>query len=351
MESQKQPNVPQESVIKYSWGELYETLKEMQRNGDETKDPFLLRMINLFDRLNSVNTIEELRSILEKEKFTEYEQNRINSRCLDGILLTFMKEDIPESLVKNYTEYIDAILYYINRGLINKRHLCMYAAKFGKNEFAKFILERDIITSSDDLHCFMGAIILSCETLPQNIETSKILLQKGVNLNNRNFYKFVTARCVINNISMVKFLIELGIDDYFVNTAFLRFTVENPLSTYRCFTHEEKVPIIGQTLEEIKSAPIEHTREKVGQFLEKLDTWEQKRVEFVRYLLDNGADVHIDNDDAISQSAIDGKISMVRLLLEYGADPEAALQWEIENEEIEELLQEAAAQRAILPEN
>lgn len=84
----------------YSWGELYETLDEMRRNGEEFSDPVLEQGLVLLRKLDYVATLSELFDLLfaytgrdsnwlnEKTGFpiTEMHINKLNSPCLDGLL-------------------------------------------------------------------------------------------------------------------------------------------------------------------------------------------------------------------------------------------------------------------------
>jgi ankyrin repeat protein len=75
----------------------------------------------------------------------------------------------------------------------------------------------------------------------------------------------------------------------------------------------------------------------------------ERKVEFVKYLLDAGADVHADNDRALQWASDKGHTEIVKLLLDAGADVHArddyALRWASDNghTEVVKLLLDAGA--------
>jgi hypothetical protein len=74
----------------YSWGELYDTLKEMEAKGDSHQDPLFTRVFQLFEALDAAKTLVEIKKIVKDCPLTEFEINRINSSCLDGIIKSIL---------------------------------------------------------------------------------------------------------------------------------------------------------------------------------------------------------------------------------------------------------------------
>lgn len=84
----------------YSWGELYETLDEMRRNGEEFSDPVLEQGLVLLRKLDYVTSLSELFELLfaytgkdykwmREDKnipITKMHIDKLNSPCLDGLL-------------------------------------------------------------------------------------------------------------------------------------------------------------------------------------------------------------------------------------------------------------------------
>lgn len=86
----------EEKIRTYSWGPLYETLREMIENGDELPDEGLKKGFELFHRLDEAKSIKEVGGILKEFPLTKTEQLRLNSPCLDGII-ECMKTQEPVS--------------------------------------------------------------------------------------------------------------------------------------------------------------------------------------------------------------------------------------------------------------
>lgn len=77
--------------MQHSWGEFYETLLEMKKNGDDPQDPLFDRAYILFSALDDAKTEKEIRDLIHANvppigTFTELEINRLNSKCFDGLL-------------------------------------------------------------------------------------------------------------------------------------------------------------------------------------------------------------------------------------------------------------------------
>lgn len=107
-------NEEKSELLKYSWGPLYETLKEMHDKGDSHNDPLFNRAFELFSLLDNAKTIEEVRIIInEKCTFSPMEINRINSPCLDGIIATIKERDPLEELIRSYWKYMDTCRFYV----------------------------------------------------------------------------------------------------------------------------------------------------------------------------------------------------------------------------------------------
>lgn len=126
----------------YSWGELYETLKDMEEKGDWVEDPLFRRILNLFPRLENA-PFTEVQRILRTEPFTETELNRINSPCLDGLIacvpfhLTDMKKIYENSYTETYKFCLDKGMPLDNFSSIlveygNKPILQIYLDRGGK---------------------------------------------------------------------------------------------------------------------------------------------------------------------------------------------------------------------------
>lgn len=132
----------------YSWGEFYETLKEMKENGDDAKDELFDKMSSYFQELDKASTRETIYNILcSVARFFTLEseaQNRINSKCLDGLLLTRYalsngELDLWQALAEHHSEYIDTCKFYIAKGMT--KHSFYAACEFDRPELLVLLIK------------------------------------------------------------------------------------------------------------------------------------------------------------------------------------------------------------------
>lgn len=192
MSEEKKENI--EKKITYSWGPLYETLKEMYDKGDPHEDPLFTRAFELFSLLDNAQTLEKVREILkEKCTFTQMEINRINSPCLDGILYTINHEHPLRELVRNHWNYIESCKFYLNYLDENGPPLFM-ACVNGRTELVKLFLPcvKDI-QNLDKKHLFHACIYHYKDII-------KILCDAGVTMSSIDF----ESVCCHRDIEIVK---------------------------------------------------------------------------------------------------------------------------------------------------
>lgn len=132
-------------------------------------------------------------------------------------------------------------------------------------------------------------------------------LEKGADINGVSTHGWedrpLTIAVKEQNLDMVKHLIEKGAD--------IKYTLLN----------------ITETSPEILSYIFEEALHKIP-FFDPNDFKNRNLIkavvngkyDIVKYLLDNGADIHTENDKALREASAEGKIKVVRLLLERGAD-------------------------------
>lgn len=97
-------------TLKAQWGELYDTLQEMKRNGDEIQDPLFSKAFILFDKLEEANDIQNIWQLLDEANFTETEINRINSPCLDGLYACRKYKKFGTFLAKHIDKYYETLI-------------------------------------------------------------------------------------------------------------------------------------------------------------------------------------------------------------------------------------------------
>lgn len=187
----------------YSWGEFYETMVEMEKKGDTTKNEIFEKCSKLFSALDSATTLKKVQNIIKKFPLTEYEQNYINSSCLDGILLSAKAEKPLNALVKK-GEYIETCKYYLSKKMVKR---CLYKAiKYGRLKTVELLVkkyEADINVNRKPYY-----LPVSYATLKGHVEIAKFLIENDANLD-RGFddvggYEGYVCEC--NNLELAKYL-------------------------------------------------------------------------------------------------------------------------------------------------
>lgn len=106
------------TFIPHTWGPLYETLKEMEKNGDEHKDEKLKYAFELFNKLDNAKSLLQIRNFVKHglKKIPPTEQKRLCSPCFDGIVETIHSSIPIELLIHKYSNsphYIETFKYYL----------------------------------------------------------------------------------------------------------------------------------------------------------------------------------------------------------------------------------------------
>lgn len=216
-----------ESKHTYSWGELYETLNTMSKNGDEHQDPLFTKAFELFKKLDNAVGKKQVQKLLQKYSFTEEELNRINSPCLDGILkcinsynlvYTFLREKHSVETLKYFldrgickrhmmraieTDRIDIIKLYIQRGADierDKREFLRFACENNSKNCAKFFIDKQSVTEE--------AFLEICDWEDNN-EIIQLFIDNGINVNCKGNIPLLKA-FLRGHEETVKFLLEKG---------------------------------------------------------------------------------------------------------------------------------------------
>lgn len=120
----------------YSWGPLYETLQEMIQNGDELPDEGLKKGFELFHRLDNAKGRSEVEKVLKEANLTREEQLRLNSPCLDGIIISVQKPHLPAYAIFNTC--LDTCIFFSE--CFNKQYSRL-ACISGNQHYLKYIIE------------------------------------------------------------------------------------------------------------------------------------------------------------------------------------------------------------------
>lgn len=126
----------------YSWGPLYETLKEMEKNGDDHKDEKLEYAFQLFEKLDKVKTVVQVRKMVVDglRKISSDEQKRWNSPCFDGIVETIHFNSPIQKILEKYPQHIETFKYYLLRTPEKRRkELYNFVGKYNRIEYIQIL--------------------------------------------------------------------------------------------------------------------------------------------------------------------------------------------------------------------
>lgn len=211
----------------YSWGELYDTLKEMEAKGDSHQDPLFTRVFQLFEALDAAKTLAEIKKLVKNCKLTEFEINRINSSCLDGIIKSIFISHKPlKFLLHTSSKYVESCKFYISKlplekypmffniACVNNRiEIIKYMSEYVPN-CNKYIIEYGCKINSISLIelGFLEGYKFSDTELKFISRQCKLPIVKFVILNQtlqlNHYLLFLSQACILGQIETVKFLVE-----------------------------------------------------------------------------------------------------------------------------------------------
>lgn len=208
-----------EEKFTYSWGELYETLKGMEKNGDFIEDEFFQKVFKLFDRLDKINSYQEIQEILQEFTLTEYEINRINSSCLDGIIFSInIKYWQPYTAVCKI-KFFETAKYYlkhIEKSKCNRYDMLAGACECGNFDLVKLLVENDDYTKDCNndrcIHHKGSNGPLYWAVHNEHIDIMKYMLSKKYMPTDNYTASAILYVCSkLNSLDIVEELIEKGI--------------------------------------------------------------------------------------------------------------------------------------------
>lgn len=130
------------TTFSHTWGPLYETLKEMERNGDEHKDEKLQYAFKLFERLDNTHSLIQIRKLVINglREISPTEQKRLCSPCFDGIVETIYSNKPTELILNKYPQHIEAFKYYITKLPLNQERKITLMNNIRKNDRFDYII-------------------------------------------------------------------------------------------------------------------------------------------------------------------------------------------------------------------
>lgn len=300
-----------------NWGTLYETLSTCE--GDH-EDKSLQKIFTLFRKLDEAKTLDEVKILLKEMPLTSYEQNRVNSPCYDGLLVSALKPKPLITLIRIYPEYLETCKYYLTRKMV-KRAL-REACKYGREKIVELLLENG--TDSD--------LVVKWE----HLSIIKLYVEKKL-VTPEVVYKEISSgvNCIANvKKEILEYLLQL-LPNLSTGQEFLHSIVKtSDIEFIKSFLNKGVIQPTNELLHyvlfygrmrnkyEIAELLIDRgtdIRENDNEMLKKALKF--NRPEIVKFILSQGVKIkEISNLDSYLYNV---HISILKLLLENGANPNA----------------------------
>lgn len=180
------------SSLGYSWGEFYETLLQMQKNGDDHSDKSLQKCFDLVTKLDRATTLKRIQTLLKTNPLSSTEMNRFNSACLDGLYASINADSPFMEALKNsyfetckfftakriftYEETVTETVYqtYLFRG-------CLRGCMFKNNSLVDFFFSKMEGPDEKKWEDINASISI------ESIEHAKYLQEKGMKFTSQTF--------------------------------------------------------------------------------------------------------------------------------------------------------------------
>lgn len=187
----------------YSWGTLYETLATCE--GDH-EDKSLQKIFSLFHRLDSATTLNEIKTLLKETPLTDYEKNRVNSACYDGLLVSAFKKHPLYTLIRIYPEYLDTCKFYLSKKILEETSLLYRACEYRREKIVNILLDYKI--------CIDNLFFTAVEpaVLQGYLPIIQILMERGL-INKDNIVTFFRISCDHNKVDVVKYLLSYSAEN------------------------------------------------------------------------------------------------------------------------------------------
>jgi ankyrin repeat protein len=234
------------------------------------------------------------------------------------------------SAIKGDIEKVKYLFELITNESIKKNSMKMTAIN-GHLDIVKYLFEKGVDIEFEDGNAISGAVINNNINIVRyfmeiynedhyqknkKLQTNELLciLYQNTNIYARRYSDTIEYASLYNHNEMVKLLL-----------------TRNQLDTYN---HINSLAYaVNQCNYEITKMLIDHNP-KININSDIVKTCSLRgHIEIMKLLLNNGVDIHVDNDCALRNAASQGFVDMVRFLLENGADPKSnnneALKWAI----------------------
>lgn len=239
----------QKKSYTYSWGPLYETMKEMDT---DYKDEVIQKGFALFKELDNTYSWINIKSIVEKTPLTVYEQNKLNSSCLDGILLTYLCNSPLNKIIIDYPTYVDTFRFYLSketdtldRGTLSLIAITNRLELFACLEDKHFEHYYQPVPQPENWERFTcKKILFEKACVYGNLEMAKLTYADSIT-NDKDFYNFcyINRSDLANYPNIVEFLLEKNIqlDEEIVDNALRNACEREQIEIVRKFLSHDKV--------------------------------------------------------------------------------------------------------------
>lgn len=270
-------------TITYSWGPLYDAVKECENYEEERKK------FAVFEALDKATTKEEAKQIITP--LIQYEIDWLNSPCLDGLVA--IRCDSIASLAGPERDYSETCKYYLSKNWASKKdieHLFLSCCLHNSVKILTLLAENNLLIHN---RLNYDRLNYSLETACQlgYTEIVRILLENGANVKYNGESALYLAR---NHTELIKLLVEKGADIHkgddfiFVNACerknveivkfALSYNPENLLDAFTIVAQENHTEILQILLDHLYTYSLSVTNiEKYRSFM--VDTTFEKAFE------------------------------------------------------------------------
>lgn len=289
---------------KHTWGELYNTLQEMQH---ELEDESFLKCLALVAALEKSQTLFEIRNTIDTFPLSEYELNRFNSLCLDGIVNTIYELDPLLTLILT-TKNLQTFKYYCYRGFLQECHV-VQLCKLGHTEMLEFAIEEKFIGfyGTSPLRGLATSLNVNMDTSSINMDTyriSNVLIDHNeIPYSNCTIGYLTAAYGNMDTMRMILKKFPCYIYEYIRASLAAKNTAMTKLIIDTAYEHKNEICC------------------KDDEILEWcfMRLCEYGELDLIKYMVKRGEfDIHFDNDSYVFEARYFGKSEVLNYLLELG---------------------------------
>jgi len=247
----------------------------MEENNDKKSEAYIA-----FRKATYQNDLTTIEYVLNANRFPNY----------------FINECMGIAAKKGY---LNLVRYFVEQRGANVKsggsHCLRLAAKEGHPDIVRYLIER-----GSDTHTYADAA-LQWSCINGHLEVVKILLENNISLVNRA----LKCACKGGQLELIKYLIdEAGANIHCDDESALRLSC--------CGGHFEIMKYLIEQCGANINAPVVYPIISIVS--------RRGMLRFVEYLIEAGADIHINNDEALRHATINRNLDIIKCLCDAGAD-------------------------------